>query len=309
MQITRSSIDTMKGPADWFTGDVYVDAVAAPAATSVFAAASVHFTPGARTAWHTHPHGQTIFVTEGIGLCQREGGPIEVIRPGDRIFFEPDENRLARSSTQSLHGTRRDATDRRLRQRRGLGPSRQRRGIWRHRTDRSLIPIPAERDEYGREPDCVGRRAVTMQRMSVLRLDHTGVVVDDLEVAVDFFLELGLERDGTGASEGEWLDRIIGLDKSNIEFAFVRTPDGNGRLELCKFLSPIGTDGPRPSGANDFGLRHLSFAVDDLDVIVERLENKGFTRIGEIQVYRDVFRLCYIHGPEGIIVEVAERVG
>ena len=92
MNITRSSIDTAKGPADWFTGDVYIDAVAAPEATSIFAAALVHFTPGARTAWHTHPHGQTIFVTEGVGLCQREGGPIEEIRPGDRVFFEPGEN-------------------------------------------------------------------------------------------------------------------------------------------------------------------------------------------------------------------------
>lgn len=92
MQITRSSIDTRKGPADWFTGDVHLDPVAAPAGTSTFAAALVHFAPGARTAWHTHPHGQTIFVTEGVGLCQREGGPVEVIRPGDRVFFEPEEN-------------------------------------------------------------------------------------------------------------------------------------------------------------------------------------------------------------------------
>src|SRR3954467_5808644 len=92
MQITRSSVQTQKGPADWFTGDVYIDAIAAPAGSSTFAAALVHFTPSARTAWHTHPHGQTIFVTEGIGLCQREGGTVEVIRPGDRVFFEPDEN-------------------------------------------------------------------------------------------------------------------------------------------------------------------------------------------------------------------------
>jgi quercetin dioxygenase-like cupin family protein len=91
MQITGNSIDTQKGPADWFTGD-YIDAVATPDATSTFAAASAHFTPGARTAWHTHPHGQTIFVTEGVGLCQREGGPIEEIRPGDRVFFGPGEN-------------------------------------------------------------------------------------------------------------------------------------------------------------------------------------------------------------------------
>ena len=91
MQITRSSVDTLKGPADWFTGDVYIDAIAAPEATSTFAAASVHFTPGARTAWHVHPHGQTIYVVEGVGHAQRRGGPIEIIRPGDRVFFEPGE--------------------------------------------------------------------------------------------------------------------------------------------------------------------------------------------------------------------------
>ena len=92
MQITRSSPATQKGPTDWFSGDVYIDGIAAPAGSSTFSAALVHFTPGARTAWHTHPHGQTIFVTEGVGLCQRDGGPIETIRPGDRVFFEPGEN-------------------------------------------------------------------------------------------------------------------------------------------------------------------------------------------------------------------------
>ena len=92
MQITRSSTDTQKGPTDWFTGDVYIDTVATPAGSSTFAAALVHFTPGARTAWHTHPHGQTIYVIEGVGLCRRRGGPVEVIRPGDRVFFEPGED-------------------------------------------------------------------------------------------------------------------------------------------------------------------------------------------------------------------------
>jgi quercetin dioxygenase-like cupin family protein len=92
MQITRSSLDTQHGPADWFTGEVWIDAVAPPTEESRFAAALVHFTPGARTAWHTHPCGQTIFVTEGVGLCQREGGPIETLRPGDRVFFAPGEN-------------------------------------------------------------------------------------------------------------------------------------------------------------------------------------------------------------------------
>lgn len=89
MEITRNSIETARGPADWFIGTVFIDQVAA---VPPLAAAAVHFTPGARTAWHTHPRGQTIWVTEGIGLCQREGGPVEVIRPGDRVFFEPGEN-------------------------------------------------------------------------------------------------------------------------------------------------------------------------------------------------------------------------
>jgi quercetin dioxygenase-like cupin family protein len=92
MQITRSSIATAAGPPDWFTGDVYIDTVAAPSADSRISASSVHFTPRARTAWHTHPSGQTIYVLEGVGLCQRRGGAIEVIRPGDRVFFEPGED-------------------------------------------------------------------------------------------------------------------------------------------------------------------------------------------------------------------------
>ena len=92
MQLTGNSLATNAGPDDWFTGTVYIDAVAAPAEPSRIAAASVHFTPGARTAWHAHPLGQTIFVTEGIGRCQSEGGPVHEIRPGDRVFFEPGEN-------------------------------------------------------------------------------------------------------------------------------------------------------------------------------------------------------------------------
>jgi quercetin dioxygenase-like cupin family protein len=92
MQYTKSSVETMAGPDEWFTGAVYVDAVASPSGASHLSASSVHFTPGARTAWHTHPNGQTIYVTEGIGLAQRRGAAAEVIRPGDRVFFEPGED-------------------------------------------------------------------------------------------------------------------------------------------------------------------------------------------------------------------------
>jgi quercetin dioxygenase-like cupin family protein len=91
MQITRNSLETSTGPSDWFTGTVYIDPVATPSGPSRLQALSVHFTPGARTAWHSHPFGQTIYLTEGVGRCQRRGGPIEVIRAGDRVFFEPGE--------------------------------------------------------------------------------------------------------------------------------------------------------------------------------------------------------------------------
>ena len=100
MQITRSSLETGRGPAEWFTGDVYIDTIAAPTETYRVSAANVHFTPGARTAWHTHPFGQTIFVLEGVGRCRRRGGPVEEIRPGDRVFFEPGE--------EHWHGAARD---------------------------------------------------------------------------------------------------------------------------------------------------------------------------------------------------------
>src|ERR1700756_5432226 len=91
MEITRNGVDTARGPSEWFTGSAYLDTVATPSGSSRLSASSVHFAPGARTAWHAHPNGQTIFVLEGIGVCQRRGGPIEVIRPGDRVFFEPGE--------------------------------------------------------------------------------------------------------------------------------------------------------------------------------------------------------------------------
>jgi quercetin dioxygenase-like cupin family protein len=91
VELTRSGIDTNRGPSEWFTGDVYIDAIAVPSGPSSVSAAAVHFTPGARTAWHTHPNGQTIFVLEGVGRCRRRGGPVEEIRPGDRVFFEPGE--------------------------------------------------------------------------------------------------------------------------------------------------------------------------------------------------------------------------
>jgi quercetin dioxygenase-like cupin family protein len=139
MQITRNSLDTGAGPSDWFTGSVYLDAIATPAGDWRVGAASVHFTPGARTAWHTHPHGQTIWVTEGVGLCQREDGPIEVIRPGDRVFFEPGEKHWhGAAPTRFMTHVAMQQSERR-RQRRDLGRARHRRRVPRGTVDRRLI--------------------------------------------------------------------------------------------------------------------------------------------------------------------------
>ena len=124
MQITRNSLETVRGPADHTTGDVYVDTIASPSDGSRLAAVVVHFTPGARTAWHTHPHGQTIWVSEGVGLCQREGGPVEVIRPGDRVFFEPGENHW-HGAARPAHGAHRHPAGRRRRELRLLWRARQ----------------------------------------------------------------------------------------------------------------------------------------------------------------------------------------
>jgi catechol 2,3-dioxygenase-like lactoylglutathione lyase family enzyme len=145
--------------------------------------------------------------------------------------------------------------------------------------------------------------------MGVRSLDHVGVVVDDLEAATAFFVDLGLERVGAGTVEGEWVDRVVGLEGVRAEMVFVRTPDGNGRLELSKFHSPSDDEGAPPAAANRLGIRHVSFVVDDLETMVEGLRGKGLNTVGEVQDYEDTFRLCYVRGPEGIIVELAQRIG
>ncbi len=147
------------------------------------------------------------------------------------------------------------------------------------------------------------------RRMSIQRMDHVGVVVDDLAAATEFFVALGLEVQGEGSVEGSWVDRIVGLDGILVEFAMVGTPDGNGRLELIKFHSPPaeGDDGHTPP--NTRGIRHVAFVVDDIDAVVAGLQARGSELVGEVVSYENVFRLCYVRGPEGIIVELAEKLG
>jgi len=145
--------------------------------------------------------------------------------------------------------------------------------------------------------------------MAVERMDHVGVVVDDLAAAREFFAELGLELDGEGTNEGPWVDRIVGLDGVRADMAMMKTPDGNGQVELIKFQSPPseGDDGHAPSNAR--GIRHLTFAVDDLEDVLTRLRARGAELVGEVENYEDTYLLCYIRGPEGIIIELAERLG
>jgi catechol 2,3-dioxygenase-like lactoylglutathione lyase family enzyme len=145
--------------------------------------------------------------------------------------------------------------------------------------------------------------------MTIQRMDHVGIVVEDLPAAIEFFAELGLERQSGGTVEGDWVDRVVGLEGVRAEMAMMETPDGHGRLELVKFLSPAGPEGDRRAPANVPGIRHLTFALDDLDAVLARLGTRGWELVGEVESYRDVYRLCYVRGPEGIIVELAEPIG
>jgi catechol 2,3-dioxygenase-like lactoylglutathione lyase family enzyme len=145
--------------------------------------------------------------------------------------------------------------------------------------------------------------------MTIQRMDHVGIVVHDLAAAIRFFVDLGLELQGEGAVEGRWVDRVVGLDGVRAEMAFLQTPDGHGRLELTTFRAPPSGDGDLEAPANAPGIRHISFAVDDVDATVVRLRSHGGELVGEIERYEDIYRLCYVRGPEGIIVELAERIG
>jgi catechol 2,3-dioxygenase-like lactoylglutathione lyase family enzyme len=140
-------------------------------------------------------------------------------------------------------------------------------------------------------------------------MEHVGIVVDDLAAATAFFVELGLELQGEGKVEDRWVDRVVGLDGVRVEFAMVQTPDGNGRLELVKFHSPS-AQGHNPNApANTPGIRHIAFAVEDIDAVVAGLQARGTELVGEVERYKDSYRLCYVRGPEGIIVELAEQIG
>ncbi len=142
----------------------------------------------------------------------------------------------------------------------------------------------------------------------MLRFDHLGVVVEDLDAAVAFFTDLGFEPSDPMELGGSWVDRINGLDGVRAEMVMVRTPDGTGNLELVTYHAPVSDEAAGFLPANRPGFRHISLEVGDLDAALARLRAKGYGTVGTVEQYEDFYRLCYVHGPEGLIVELAERV-
>ena len=145
--------------------------------------------------------------------------------------------------------------------------------------------------------------------MTLQRMDNVLIVVEDLEAAKAFFAELGMELEGETQVEGSWADRTVGLEGVRADIAMMRTPDGHGRVELSRFHTPpaVRTE-PDPAPANALGIRRIMFAVDDVDDVVARLRGHGAELVGEITQYEDVYRLCFLRGPEGIIIGLAEQL-
>jgi catechol 2,3-dioxygenase-like lactoylglutathione lyase family enzyme len=144
--------------------------------------------------------------------------------------------------------------------------------------------------------------------MAIKRMDNVGIVVDDLAATIDFFRELGLELEGQGTIEGAWAGRVTGLGDQRVEIAMMRTPDGHGRLELSRFLAPPTVADHRNAPVNALGYLRVMFAVDDVDDTLERLRRRGAQLVGEVVQYKDAYRLCYIRGPEGLLIGLAQEL-
>ncbi|WP_206786545.1 VOC family protein [Amycolatopsis sp. MtRt-6] len=145
--------------------------------------------------------------------------------------------------------------------------------------------------------------------MTIQRLDNIGIVVEDLAAVIAFFVGLGLELEGEATVEGPPVDSLVALEGVRCDLAVVRTPDGHGRLELMKFHEPAPPAAPGPAPLNAFGLRRLMFAVEDIEAVLARVRRHGAEPVGELVQYGDSYRLCYVRGPEGLIVALAEKLG
>jgi catechol 2,3-dioxygenase-like lactoylglutathione lyase family enzyme len=155
-----------------------------------------------------------------------------------------------------------------------------------------------------------GPRDTREINMAIQRMDNVLIVVDDLDATISFFVELGMELEGKGPVEGRWVERIIGIDDVREEVAMLRTPDGQGRIELAMFHEPKATRAePKDAPVNTLGIRRIMFAVDDIEDVVARLRTHGAELVGEVARYEDSYLLCYVRGPEGIIVGLAEQLG
>ncbi len=144
--------------------------------------------------------------------------------------------------------------------------------------------------------------------MTVERMDHVGIVVDDLDAAAEFFAAIGLELGDKMSLEGTTVDRIVALEGARSEIQFARTPDGHAQIELTKFHAPPHEGETRPPASNEPGIRHITFAVDDIDATLARVRALGYGLVGELEQYETSYRLCYVRGPAGIIVELAEKL-
>jgi catechol 2,3-dioxygenase-like lactoylglutathione lyase family enzyme len=147
------------------------------------------------------------------------------------------------------------------------------------------------------------------KKSALLRMDNVGIVVEDLKAAIAFFVELGLELEGETTVEGQWVDRVVGLNGVRSDIVMMRTPDGHSRLELSKFQKPTAISTEPNIPVNTLGIRRIMFAVTDIDDVVTRLKKHGAELVGEVAQYEDMYRLCYLRGPEGIMVALAEQVG
>jgi catechol 2,3-dioxygenase-like lactoylglutathione lyase family enzyme len=145
--------------------------------------------------------------------------------------------------------------------------------------------------------------------MTVKRMDNVGIVVEDLDAVIEFFTELGLEFEGRAPIEGDWAGGVTGLRGMRVEMAMLRTPDGHSRIELSRFLAPPVVDDHRGAPVNALGYLRVMFAVEDLDDTLARLYKRGATLVGDVVQYEDTYRLCYIRGPEGILIGLAEDLG
>src|SRR6267378_3721212 len=177
-----------------------------------------------------------------------------------------------------------------------------------------MFRVESPAAELGRWAPCESQRQTfpikrSGDAMTLKRMDNVGIVVESLDAAISFFAELGLKLEGRATIEGDWAERVTGLRPMRVEIAMMRTPDGHSRLEISRFLTPPPVADHRNAPVNALGYLRIMFAVDDLDDTLARLREHGAQLVDEVVQYKDLYRLCYVRGPEGILIGLAEQIG